>query len=100
MFKLVFLETASADLGHYADKIYEYTGHRSSVITFLDSMKNACDQIVSFPHSCPVYRPVRPVDFEFRLKAAGNNNIFYIVDEASETVIISRIILAKKEIRP
>ena len=85
MFKLVFLETASADLGHYADKIYD--------------MKNACDQIVSFPHSCPVYRPVRPVDLEFRLKSVGNYNIFYIVDEASETVIISRIILAKKEIR-
>ena len=100
MFKLVFLETASADLGYYADKIYEYTGHRSSVRSFLDSIKNACDQLSLFPHSCPVYHPVRPVDIEFRLKAAGNYNIFYIADEASETVIVSRIILAKKEIRP
>ena len=99
MLKLVFLEAASADIGRYSEKIYEYTEHSSSVKSYFDRIKKACDQISAFPYSCPVYRPVHPLDLEFRIKTVGNYNLFYFVDEASDTVAVARVILAKKEER-
>lgn len=100
MYKLVFLEQASADIDHYAEKIFEYTEHRSSVKEFFDSIKFTCDQIAAFPYSCPVYQPVRSLDFEFRVKAFGNYSLFYIVNEADETIVVARIVLTKSEERP
>jgi len=96
IYSIVYLPLAQTDIEQYADNIFEYTGHQSSVKVFLQELDASISQLKDFPYSCAIYQAVRPLNSEFRQKPFGNYNIFYIVDEVSKRILIARVVLAKR----
>lgn len=100
IYNIVYLPLAVQDIEQYADNIFEYTGHNSSVEVFLKELNSSIEQLKDFPYSCAIYQSVRPLNYEFRQKPCGNYNIYYIVNEMNKQVLIARIALAKRSMLP
>lgn len=96
MYQIVYQETALSDMRDIISYIAHDLENPTVAERLMSQMLEAADSLSDFPYKYQVYIPIRPLEYEYRIVRAGNYNLFYRIDEADKTVIISRVIYSAR----
>ena len=67
-----------------------------AALNLLDELEKSINNLKAFPLAHRLYRPVRPIQTEYRVLTVKNYLVFYVVLE--ETIEIHRIIYRKRNL--
>lgn len=62
-----------------------------------EDLIEAGERIPDFPYASPVYRPIRPLEQEYRRLLVRNYAMFYRVDEAVKLATVVRVVYARRD---
>ena len=93
MHELKYLPLALEDLREITNYIANILKSPKAALTLLDNLEHSILRLQQFPYSCKLYKPMKPLDAEYRILPVKNYLVFYIGSE--HTVEIHRIIYAK-----
>ena len=96
MYKLSYLQFAKKDLEAITDYIVDTLKAPKAAFDFIDSVEDGINRLCELPFSCRVYKPIKPVDLEYRVLTIKNYLIFYIV--LDDTVEIHRIVYGRRNL--
>lgn len=98
MYELVYLPAAKNDIVGIARYIKNELCNVNAAERITVEIVEASETLRAYPYMYPVHIPIRPLKYEYRKKPAGNFLIMYYVDEVEQTVVISRVIYARRNI--
>jgi len=98
MYKLSYLPLANRDIADAVNYIADELLAPKAALDLLDSLDKSISSLKDFPYSCRVYRPVKPLEQEYRIMPVKNYAVFYTVDEQKKLVEITRVIYAKRDL--
>jgi len=82
-------------------EIVRYISHQlcnpSAAENLANEMIAATEGLAQFPYAMPIHRTAKPLKNEYRKLIVRNYIIFYWVDEATKTVVIARVLYAKRD---
>ncbi len=97
MYKLKYLPLAQRDLRDIISYIADKLKAPKAAMDLVDALDNSIYRLQQFPYSCKVYRPIEPIEAEYRMLPVKNHLVFYVVTE--HEVEIHRIIYSKMDIK-
>nr|WP_276310673.1 type II toxin-antitoxin system RelE/ParE family toxin [Bifidobacterium sp. SO1] len=89
---------AVSDMNEAVSYIVRELGSPHTAETLATNLNVAIEGLADYPHSHPLYIPIRPLRHEYRRVMVGNHAVFYWVDEAAATVTVARVIYAKRDL--
>lgn len=98
MYEITYLPIAKQDLIEIISYISEHLHANKAALDLLDAFDHTISLLQEFPYAHKVYRPVKPLEEEYRLLAVKNYAVFYIVREAGKQVEIQRVIYARMDL--
>ena len=98
MYEIGYLSVALQDMRDITQYIAVQLQALDAAYRILDSIEGAIQQLTEFPYSFPVYRTIRPVQFEYRMLPVKNYLVFYTVFEEQKIVEVHRILYAKRNV--
>lgn len=97
MYRLEYQPAALRDLVEIAQYISQELCSPAAAQTLAMRVIEACESLLQFPYSSPVYQPLRPLRYEYRKRIVRNYAVFYRVDEDKKLVTVARVIYARRE---
>ena len=100
-YKIEILSTADQDIIEIARYISEELKTPTAAETLIDKIYDIADSLSGFPYSHVLYYPIdktRTLKHEYRKIPIDNYLLFYYVDEKSKSIIVSRVIYAKRNL--
>ena len=97
MYKLEYLPAARQDMMDIVRYISRELCNPQAAERLAMELIEAGNSIPGFPYSNPAYTPIRPLKHEYRKVLVKNYMIFYWIDEEKKTVVIYRVIYAKRK---
>lgn len=97
MHRLKYLPLAQKDLRNIISYIADTLKAPKAAVDLVDALDNSISRLQQFPYSCKVYKPIEPLETEYRMLPVKNCLVFYIVSE--QEVEIHRIVYAKMDIK-
>lgn len=98
MYKVEILPKAVGDMSAAVSYIAGELHGPHAAESLMMGFDVAIEGLAEFPYSHPAYIPIRPLRHEYRRIMVGNYGVFYWVDEQSQTVTVSRVIYAKRDL--
>lgn len=96
MYKLEYLEIAKKDIDNIVYYIRYNLKNKTAAITFANELIKETDNILKFPYGNIEYTPLKPLKNKYRQSKFKNFIIFYIVNEKSKTITITRVLYQKR----
>jgi len=96
MYKLEYLPVALQDMVGIARYVSQQLGNPSAAVKLADTIVKAAEGLVEFPYSKAVHFSPKPLKQEYRQLMVKNYAIFYWVNEAEKTIVIARVIYARR----
>lgn len=100
-YKIEILSTADQDIIEIARYISEELKNPTAAETLIDKIYDAAESLFGFPYSHMLYYPVdksKSLKHEYRKIPVDNYLLFYYVDEKSKSIVVSRVIYAKRNL--
>lgn len=98
MYDVAYLPIARQDIAAIVLYISDQLKAPQAAMDLLDAFEHAILLLREFPYARSVYRPIKPLDEEYRLLPVKNYGIFYIVREKEKLVEIRRVVYAKMDL--
>ena len=96
MYKLEYLPMARQDITDIARYVSNELSNPTAAEQLINEMIESADNTTKFPYANPVYRPIRPLQHEYRRLFVRNYIMFYSVDETKKLITIFRVVYARK----
>ncbi len=97
MYQSEYLPAARRDIVEIVQYISRVLKNPTAASRLAAELIEAGENIGSFPYAAPVYTPIRPLRHEYRKLLVKNYFMFYWVDEEKKSVMISRVVYAKRD---
>ena len=104
MYKLEYLPAARKDMLEIVRYISRKLHNPAAAERLAAELVHTAESLLSFPYAAPAYRPIRPLEHEYRkipvrnLKIPVRNFlIFYWIDEEKKLVTVARVVYAKRD---
>ena len=98
MYKLEYLPAAKRDWAEIVRYIAHDLHNPQAADQLAVDLVEAAERAARFPYSNAGYRPIRPLNFEYRRVVVHHYAIFYRVDEVQRKVIVVRVLYIKKNL--
>ncbi len=98
MYALEFLPSALNDIVEIAQYITEKLHNPQAALNLTNKCIQKAELVCELPHSNRVFSLIKPLKYEYRRIIVDNYSMFYRIDEHKKTVIIARVIYAKRNI--
>ena len=98
MYSLEFLSVAKNDMLEIVKYISEELKNPVAADKLADDFILSAERVCEFPYSNNVYRPIKPLETEYRRFIVNNYLMFYTVDETTKTVTVMRVIYARRDL--
>lgn len=98
MHKLAYLPLARQDMVDIADYISRTLANRQAARALAEELIKAVETLTEFPYAHSVYVPIRPLKYEYRKLFVRNYLVLYRVDAEAGTVIVTRVLYARRDI--
>ncbi len=98
MYKVVYLPTARGELEEAVLYIANELSAPDAALSLLDEIDHAVQKLQEMPYRHAIYPSLYALKNEVRFFPIKNYNVFYIVDEAQQTVEIRRILYQRRNI--
>ena len=96
-YKLLYLPSARQDMIEIVRYVSKELKNPTAANSLAVELVEASEDIPEFPYANPVYMPIRPLKHEYRKVLVKIYMIFYWIDEEKKTVVIYRVIYAKRK---
>jgi len=97
MYKLEYLPIAKQDMVEIVRYISKKLCNPSVAEKLADEMIKAAEGLIEFPYSKALYITPKPLKREYRRLTVKNYVMFYWVNEMEKSIVISRVIYARRE---
>lgn len=97
MYKLEFLPVAKKDMIDIVRYISLELKNPDAANRLAEDLIDSAEGVLKFPYSSKAYKPIRSLKHEYRMIQVRNYLMFYRIDEDTKTVIISRVVYAKRD---
>lgn len=100
-YNVEILETAQNDIIEISLYISEQLKNPTAAENLVDKIYDMAESLADFPHSYALYYPIdnaKQLKREYRKIPIDNYLLFYHVNEKTKSVIVSRVIYAKRNI--
>ncbi len=97
MYKLIYMPVAVQDITEIIQYIKEKLQNKTAANNLAAAFQKAINGLQDFPYAYSTYLPPRPQKHEYRKIPVKNYLILYWVDEPNQTVIIARVMYAKRK---
>ena len=97
MYKVVYLPTARQELEEAVLYIATELCAPEAAVSLLDEIDHAAQSLMEMPYRHALYPSLYALKNEVRFFPIKNYNVFYIVDEAQQTVEIRRILYQRRK---
>ena len=97
MYRLEYLQSALNDITEIIGYIVSELKNPIAARNLSEQFLKAAENLTEFPYFNPLYNTVKPLKYEYRKIVIGNYIMFYWIDEINKTVVISRVIYAKRD---
>jgi Plasmid stabilization system protein len=98
MYKIEYLPVARQDMVETVNYISRELQNPVAAERLAIKMIEAIDGLVTFPYVNPLHYPIRPLEQEYRKLFIQNYIVFYWIDEEKKTIIIARVIYARRDL--
>ncbi len=98
MYTLEFLDEALCDIVEIAQYITKTLQNPQAAVRLTNKMIEKAEKVCSFPYSNRVFTPIKPLKREYRKIIVDNYIMFYFINEDKKTVLIARVLYAKRNI--
>jgi addiction module RelE/StbE family toxin len=95
--KIILTETDKRDFADTANYISENLHNKSAAIDLITAAKTSIATLINMPTRHPLVEDAFLSKQGFRLLPVGNYLIFYVVDDANETVVIHRFLYSRRD---
>ncbi|GHU49614.1 translation repressor RelE [Spirochaetia bacterium] len=96
MYEIKYLPTIQKDLEFISDYISLTLSAPQAALDFLDTLEKAILNLKDYPFAHRLYRPIKPINTEYRVMTVKNYLVFYTVLE--ETIEIHRVIYKRRDL--
>lgn len=102
MYKLEYLPAARKDMleivRYISRKLHNpAAAERLAAERLAAELVHTAESLLPFPYAAPAYRPIRPLEHEYRKIPVRNFLIFYWIDEEKKLVTVARVVYAKRD---
>ncbi|MDR0289401.1 MAG: type II toxin-antitoxin system RelE/ParE family toxin [Treponema sp.] len=94
--EITYLPSFQQELNSIVDYITFTLEAPRAAVNLLDELEKAINALKIFPLAHRLYRPIRPIQTEYRVLPVKNYLVFYVVLE--KTIEIHRIIFKKRNL--
>ena len=96
MFEIKYLPSFQQELNAIIDYIIFTLEAPKAALNLIDELEKLINKLKVFPLAHRLYRPIKPIQTEYRVLTVKNYLVFYVVLE--ETIEIHRIIYKKRNL--
>lgn len=97
MYDIEYLPIARQDITAILLYISGQLKAPQSALDLLDAFDHSISLLREFPYAHKVYRPIKPLEEEYRLLPVRSYGIFYTINEMKKIVEIRRVLYAKMD---
>ena len=97
MYKLEYLPAARKDMLEIVRYISRKLHNPAAAERLAAELVHTAESLLPFPYAAPSYRPIRPLEHEYRKIPVRNFLIFYWIDEEKKLVTVARVVYAKRD---
>lgn len=97
MYNLEYLPFARQDLIEIVTYISQDLQNPTAANRLAEEIVQAAEKLQLFPYACPVYLPIRPLQWEYRKLLVQNFLLFYRVDEEKKLITVARVLYARSD---
>ena len=98
MYDIVYLPIARQDITEILLYISDHLKVPNAAMELLQAFDESISLLKEFPYAHRVYRPVRPMEEEYRLLPVKNYIVFYVVQEHEKRIEIKRVLYARMDL--
>lgn len=95
-YQVEYLPSAIQDLRDIVFYISHELSNPASAESLAEEIVAKIDKSVVFPYAYPAYRPIRPLEHEYRRMAVKNYLVFYWVEEEKQLVTVARVVYGRR----
>lgn len=96
MHEIKYLPSFRQELNAIVEYIAFTLGSPQAGLNLLDELEKAIENLKAFPLAHRLYRPVKPIQTEYRVLTVKNHLVFYVILE--DTIEIHRIVYKKRNL--
>lgn len=97
MYDIEYLPIARQDIAAIVLYISDQFKAPQAAMDLLDAFDHSISLLREFPYAHKLYRPIKPLEEEYRLLPVRNYGIFYTINETKRLVEIRRVLYAKMD---
>ena len=97
MYKLEYLPAARKDMLEIVRYISRKLHNPAAAERLAAELVHTAESLLPFPYAAPAYRPIRPLEHEYRKIPVRNFLIFYWIGEEKKLVTVARVVYAKRD---
>lgn len=95
-YQVEYLPSAIQDLRDIVFYISHELSNPASADGLAEEIVSKVEQLEHFPYAFPAYRPLRPLEHEYRRMPVKNHLIFYWVEEEKRLVTVARVVYGRR----
>lgn len=99
MYKIKYTKQAKKDIENIFDYIINKLNNRTAANNLKNKIKKEEKNIQMFPYGNAEISFVKPLEHKYRKSIVNNYELFYRIDDANKTIIITRILHNKQNIK-
>lgn len=99
MYEIIYLPIARQDITDMILYISVQLNAPKAAMDLLDALEHSISLLGEFPYAHRIYRPIKPLEEDYRMLPVKNYAVFYVVREEEKIVEIHRVIYAKMDCR-
>ena len=96
-YKVIITEPAVNDLDEIAEYIISQFSAPMTALNLIESIESAVMSLSHMPHRCPLVDDERLKAMSYRKLNVKNYIVFFTIDEDNKTVVIERILFARRD---